>query len=164
MTHTMLDYPQTRRTDTVDTFHGMEVPDPYRWLEDIDSEQTQAWIAEQNRLTFGYLSQIPAQEQIAARISELWNYEKYDPPFKRGGRYFFARNDGLQNQSVLYWMEWLDDQPRALLDPNLLSEDGTVALTSYAVSEDGKLLAYGLSTAGSDWQEWRIREVDTGQH
>jgi prolyl oligopeptidase len=163
MTHTMLDYPQTRRSDTVDTLHGIEVPDPYRWLEDIDSEQTQAWIAEQNQLTFGYLSQIPAQEQIAARIAELWNYEKYDPPFKRGGRHFFTRNDGLQNQSVLYWIESLEDQPRVLLDPNLLSEDGTVALTSYAVSEDGKLLAYGLSTAGSDWQEWRIRVVDSGQ-
>jgi prolyl oligopeptidase PreP (S9A serine peptidase family) len=101
----MLDYPQTPRTGTVDTLHSIEVPDPYRWLEDIDSEQTQAWIAEQNGLTCGYLSQIPAKEQIAARMADLWNYEKYDPPFKRGGRYFFTRNDGLQNQSVLYWIE-----------------------------------------------------------
>ncbi len=162
MAHNKLDYPYTVHTDTVDRLHGTDVPDPYRWLEEIDSEQTKAWIAEQNRLTFDYLSQIPAREQIAARIAELWNYEKYTPPFKRGGRYFFTRNDGLQNQSILYWMESLDGEPEVLLDPNLLSEDGTVALTNYAVSEDGKLLAYGLSAAGSDWQEWRVREVDSG--
>jgi prolyl oligopeptidase len=163
MEHNMLNYPKTLRIDTVDTLHGIEVPDPYRWLEEIDSEQTQAWIAEQNRLTFDYLSQIPTREQIATRIAELWNYEKYDTPFKRGGRYFFTRNDGLQNQSVLYWMESLEDDPRILLDPNLLSGDGTVALTNYAVSDDGKLLAYGLSAAGSDWQEWRVRKVDGGR-
>ena len=163
MAQKKLDYPETARTDTVDILHGIEVPDPYRWLEEIDSEQTQAWIADQNRLTFDYLAQIPAREQIAARIAELWNYEKYDPPFKRGGRYFFTLNDGLQNQSVLYWMDSLEDDPRVLLDPNLLSEDGTVALTSYAVSDDGKFLAYGLSTAGSDWQEWRVREVESGR-
>ena len=163
MAQITLDYPKTVRTDTVDTLHGIEVPDPYRWLEEIDSEQTQAWIADQNRLTFDYLSQIPARERIAIRIAELWDYEKTDPPFKRGGRYFFTRKDGLQNQSVLYWIESLGDDPKILLDPNLLSEDGTVALTSYAISDDGKLLAYGLSTAGSDWQEWRVREVDGGQ-
>jgi prolyl oligopeptidase len=163
MAHTTLNYPKTARADTVDTLHGVEVPDPYRWLEEIDSDQTQAWIAEQNRLTFDYLSQIPARERIAARIADLWNYEKYDPPFKRGGRYFFTRNDGLQNQSVLYWMESLEGDPQVLLDPNLLSVDGTVALTNYAVSDDGKLLAYGLSAAGSDWQEWRVREVDGGR-
>ncbi|MFN2121774.1 MAG: prolyl oligopeptidase family serine peptidase, partial [Anaerolineales bacterium] len=157
------DYPETARADTVDTLHGIQVPDPYRWLEEIDSDQTQAWIAEQNRLTFDYLSQIPARDRIATRIAELWNYEKYDPPFKRGGRYFFTRNDGLQNQSVLYWMESLEGEPRVLLDPNLLSADGTVALTNHAISDDGNLLAYGLSAAGSDWQEWRVREVDSGR-
>ena len=163
MTQNRLDYPETARTGTVDILHGVEVPDPYRWLEEIDSAQTQAWIADQNRLTFDYLSQIPAREQISARISELWNYEKYGTPFKRGGRYFFTRNDGLQDQGVLYWIESLEDDPKVLLDPNRLSEDGTVALTDYAVSDDGKLLAYGLSTAGSDWQEWRVREVDSGR-
>ncbi len=163
MVQNRLDYPETAHADTVDMLHGVEVPDPYRWLEEIDSEQTQAWIAEQNRLTFNYLSQIPARERIAERIAELWNYEKYDPPLKRGGRYFFTRNDGLQNQSILYWMESLESEPQVLLDPNLLSEDGTVALTSYAVSDDGKLLAYGLSTAGSDWQEWQVRKVDGGR-
>ena len=163
MTQDRLDYPETERTGTVDVLHGIEVPDPYRWLEEIDSEQTQAWIAAQNRLTFDYLSRVPAREQIATRIAELWNYEKYECPIKRGGRYFFTRNDGLQNQSVLYWIESLEDNPRVLLDPNLLSEDGTVALTDYDVSDDGKLLAYGLSTAGSDWQEWRVREVESGR-
>jgi prolyl oligopeptidase len=158
-----LNYPHTRRTDTVDTLHGLEVADPYRWLEDIDSEQTQAWIAAQNQLTFAYLDQIPSREKIRQRFTELWNYEKYTVPFKRGGRYFFTLNDGLQNQSVLYWLESLDAEPKALLDPNLLSEDGTIALTGYAVSDDGRHLAYGLSTSGSDWQEWRIREVDTGR-
>jgi prolyl oligopeptidase len=163
MVHNRLDYPRTARTDTVDTLHGIDVPDPYRWLEELDSEQTRAWIAEQNRLTFDCLSQIPARERIATRIAELWNYEKYDPPFKRGGRYFFTCKDGLQNQTVLYWMESLEDKPKVVLDPNLLSEDGTVALTSYTVSDDGRLLAYGLSTAGSDWQEWRVREVESGR-
>ena len=163
MAQNRLDYPETARTGTVDILHGVEVPDPYRWLEEIDSAQTQAWIADQNRLTFDYLSQIPAREQISARISELWNYEKYGTPFKRGGRYFFTRNDGLQNQGVLYWIESLEDDPKVLLDPNRLSEDGTVALTDYAVSDDGELLAYGLSTAGSDWQEWRVCEVDSGR-
>ncbi len=156
-------YPHTRRADTVDILHGVEVPDPYRWLEEIDAEETQAWIAAQNQLTFAYLDQIPAREKIHQRITELWNYEKYTVPFKRGGRYFFTLNDGLQNQNVLYWLESLEAEPRALLDPNLLSEDGTIALTGYAVSDDGRLLAYGLSTSGSDWQEWRVREVDTGR-
>lgn len=159
----MLDYPESPRDTTVDILHGIEVPDPYRWLEEIDSEQTQKWIVAQNAVTFAYLSQIPARETIGRRLTDLWDYEKYEPPFKRGGRYFFSRNDGLQNQNVLYWMESLDDEPKLLLDPNLLSEDGTVAVTGYAVSEDGQLLAYGLSSAGSDWQEWHIREVERGR-
>lgn len=158
-----IQYPASPRGDVVETLHGVPVPDPYRWLEDIDSEQTAAWIEAQNEVTFGYLAQIPAREQIARRVTELWNFEKFGVPFKRGGRYFFTRNDGLQNQDVLYWMASLDDEPRLLIDPNLLSEDGTVALTGHAVSEDGRLLAYGLSASGSDWQEWHVREVDTGR-
>jgi len=157
-----LEYPTSPRTDTVDVLHGVEVPDPYRWLEEIDSEQTKAWIAAQNEVTFGVLGQIPAREAIKRRITELWNYEKYSVPSKHGGRYFFTRNDGLQNQDVLYWMASLEDEPKVLLDPNQLSDDGTVALTGYQVNEEGTLLAYGLSVSGSDWQEWRVREVDTG--
>ncbi len=163
MEHIKLDYPSSPRTDQVDVLHGVEVPDPYRWLEDIDSQQTRDWIAAQNQVTFDYLGRLPARESISQRITELWNYEKYGVPFKRGGRYFFTRNDGLQDQSVLYWIESLDDQPRVLLDPNELSEDGTTALTGYAVSHDGQWLAYGLSAAGSDWQEWRVRKVADGR-
>jgi prolyl oligopeptidase len=158
-----LAYPETPRTDRVDLLHGVAVPDPYRWLEEIDSEVTREWIAAQNRVTFDYLSRIPARTEINKRLTELWDYEKYGIPFKRGGRYFFTRNDGLQNQSILYWMESLDDEPRVLLDPNQLSEDGTVALIDFAVSDDGQLLAYGLSASGSDWQEWTICEVASGR-
>jgi len=147
----------------VDVIHGVRVADPYRWLEDIDSDETRAWIEAQNDLTFTYLNSIPLKEKIRRRMEELWNYEKFDVPVKYGGRYFFTRNDGLQNQSVLYWMESLEVEPRELLDPNGLSEDGTVALMEYSVSDDGKLLAYGVSASGSDWREWRVREVDTGR-
>jgi prolyl oligopeptidase len=160
---TKINYPPAQRTDHVDVLHGVSVPDPYRWLEELDSEQTQHWIAAQNRLTFDYLEQVPARPRITQRMTELWNFEKLSPPFKRGGRYFFTRNDGLQNQDVLYWMAAPDAELQTLLDPNQLSEDGTVALTGSAVSKDGKLLAYGLSAAGSDWQEWRVREVESGR-
>jgi prolyl oligopeptidase len=159
----VLEYPKSLRTDEAEIIHGITVADPYRWLEDIESQQTRDWIEAQNQVTFEYLHQLPAREKIRQRITELWDYEKHGMPFKRGGRYFFSLNDGLQNQSVLYWMESLDTDPKLLLDPNKLSEDGTVALMSYAISEDGKLLAYGLSASGSDWMEWKIREVDTGQ-
>lgn len=156
-------YPESATVTQVDDYHGVKVADPYRWLEDLDSEQTRAWVEAQNEVTFGYLEEIPARERIGRRLTELWDYEKYGIPFKQGGRYFLTKNDGLQNQSVLYTMDSLDGPPRILLDPNKLSKDGTVALTSYAISEDGKLMAYGLSTAGSDWQEWRVRDVQTGQ-
>ena len=156
-------YPESLRGDHIDHLHGVEVADPYRWLEALDSEQTQSWIAAQNKLTFDYLAQIPAREGIRQRITELWNFEKWSVPFKRGQRIFYTRNDGLQNQGALYWQDSLDDEPRLLLDPNTLSEDGTMALTDYSVSKDGRLLAYGLSAAGSDWQEWRVRDVDSGR-
>jgi prolyl oligopeptidase len=158
-----LSYPPSPRTDTVEPLHGVEVPDPYRWLEEIDSAQTQSWIEAENRLTFDYLSQIPARSRIRQRITELWDYEKCGVPFNRGGRYFLTRNNGLQNQDVLYWMQSLADEPQVLLDPNGLSEDGTIALTGYEVSEDGNLLAYALSASGSDWQAWHVREVETGR-
>jgi len=156
-------YPESPRIDHADIIHGVRVPDPYRWLEDIDSKQTQSWIKAQNRATLAHLGKIPTRGKINRRITELWDYERYGVPFKQGGRYFYTRNDGLQNQGVLYWMESLEAEPKVLLDPNKLSEDGTVALTGYSVSEDGGLLAYGVSASGSDWQEWRIREVDTGR-
>jgi prolyl oligopeptidase len=163
MNRPALTYPATPRSDHVDVIHGTHIPDPYRWLEEINAPQTAEWIAAQNQLTFDYLEHIPARSAIKERVTELWNYEKYGVPFKRGGRYFLTRNDGLQNQSVLYWLASLEAEPRMLLDPNILSEDGTVALTGYAASEDGRFLAYGLSASGSDWQEWFVREVDTGR-
>ncbi len=159
----MLKYPYSPRGEVVETLHGVQVADPYRWLEDLDSTETRAWIEAQNALTFDYLAQVPARDRIRERTEALWDYEKVGLPLKRGGRYLFTHNDGLQNQNVLYWMDSLEGEPQELLDPNGLSEDGTVALTGYAASENGKLLAYGLSSAGSDWQEWRVREVDTGR-
>ncbi|MFT0797623.1 prolyl oligopeptidase family serine peptidase [Synechococcus sp. R5-12] len=168
----MLNYPPSYPDPTVvDIYHGQPVPDPYRWLEDLDSEQTRAWIEAQNHLTFNYLQQIPARQRIRERLTQLWNYEKYSQPFKEGGRYFYFKNDGLQNQSVLYTQESLEGQARVLLDPNTFSEDGTVALAGIAISRArdsgaehaGRYLAYGLSRSGSDWQEWKVRDIETGE-
>ncbi len=155
-------YPATARVDHVDTLHGTAVPDPYRWLEDDNSAETKAWVAEQNKVTFAYLEQIPARSQLKERLTKLWNYERYGVPQREGGRYVFSKNDGLQNQSVLYTMRSLDETPRVLLDPNTLSPDGTVALGPTAISEDGKLLAYGINVAGSDWQEFKVRDIESG--
>ncbi|MBC1221325.1 S9 family peptidase [Nostoc sp. UCD121] len=164
-------YPSSQKSNQADNYHGTLVADSYRWLEDPDSEETRAWIEAQNQITFGYLSEIPVREKIKQRLTKLWDYEKYGIPFKEGEslqdgsteRYFYFKNDGLQNQSVLYSLKTLEDQPKVLLDPNQLSEDGTVALSGLSISQDGKLLAYGLSTSGSDWQEWKVRDVETGE-
>lgn len=158
-----LNYPQTRQGDTVDNYHGIAVADPYRWLEDPDSPESRQWIEAQNQLTFGYLSQIKARQPLKERLTKLWNYERYGTPFKVCDRYFYFKNSGLQNQSVLYTLPDLDAEPRVLIDPNTLSEDGTIALSGLAVSENGQWLAYGLSTAGSDWKEWKVRNVETGE-
>ncbi|MEH1837875.1 MAG: prolyl oligopeptidase family serine peptidase [Nostoc sp.] len=158
-----LTYPSSYKSNQVDDYHGTLVADPYRWLEDPDSEETKAWIEAQNQVTFGYLKEIPTREKIKQRLTKLWDYEKYGIPFKEGERYFYFKNDGLQNQNVLYTLKTLDDQPKVLLNPNKLSEDGTVALSGLSISEDGKLLAYGLSASGSDWQEWKVRDVETGE-
>jgi len=156
-------YPATQRGDQVDDYHGTQVADPYRWLENPDSPETRAWIEAQNRLTFDFLGQIPARDRLRQRLTQLWDYERYSVPFKQGDRYFYFKNDGLQNQSVLYTLKSLDAEPTVLLDPNKLSADGTVALAGLAISEDGDRMAYGLSTAGSDWQEWQVRQVATGE-
>ncbi|MGI0490878.1 prolyl oligopeptidase family serine peptidase [Alkalinema pantanalense CENA528] len=163
MSQASFTYPTSRVTNQVDNYHGVAVSDPYRWLEDADSAETQAWVEAQNKVTFDYLATIPQRSEIQARLTELWNYEKYGLPFKRGDRYFYYKNDGLQNQSVLYTLETLDAEPNVLLDPNQLSEDGTVALSGIAITDDGKRLAYGISKSGSDWQEWQVREIATGQ-
>jgi prolyl oligopeptidase len=155
-------YPATRSIDHVDDYHGVQVADPYRWLEDPNSDETKAWIESQNQVTFAYLNEIPIREGLKQRVTKLWNYEKYGIPFKKGDRYFYFKNDGLQNQSVLYTLSDLEAEPRVLLDPNTLSEDGTIALTGLSISEDGRLMAYGLSASGSDWKEWKVRDVETG--
>jgi len=157
-----LSYPKAPTSNQVDDYHGTKVADPYRPLEDPDAPATRAWIDAENRLTRISLDAIPERPAIVERLKALWNYERYSSPFRQGGRYFFTKNDGLQNQSVLYVLDRLDGSPRVLLDPNTLSKDGTVSLAGYSVSQDGRLLAYGTSAAGSDWNEWRVRDVDTG--
>ena len=160
---TQIVYPQTRTVDQVDVIHGVKVADPYRWLEDDNAKETEAWVKAENKVTFAYLSEIPAREKIKQRLTKLWNYERYGIPFKMGGRYFFRKNNGLQNQSVVYTLDRLDGTPRVLLDPNRLSKDGTIALGSYAISDDGRLMAYGLSDGGSDWRTFHVRDVATGK-
>ncbi len=159
-----LTYPATRKDDSViDDYHGTKVADPYRWLEDDNSEETQAWVKAQNELTFGLLKAIPKRDAIRERLKKAWNYERTGIPFEHGGRWFFNRNSGLQNQSVLYVADSLEAEARVLLDPNQLSKEGTTSLTETAPSEDGKWLVYGVSKAGSDWQEFRVRDIATGR-
>jgi prolyl oligopeptidase len=156
-------YPRTRTVDQIDDYHGTLVADPYRWLEETDSLQTRDWIEAQNALTFGFLTRIPARDRIHSRLTELWDYAKASAPVARGGRFFQLRNTGLQNQDVLYVMAALDGEARVLLEPNALSADGTVALTGWSLSDDGRWLAYATSASGSDWRTWRVRDVTTGQ-
>jgi prolyl oligopeptidase len=160
---TPLSYPKPRRGDQVDDYHGVKVADPYRWLEDTDAAETHAWVEAENKVTFGYLDQIPYRPAIRERLTKLWNYERYGIPEMEGGRYFYDHNSGLQNQGVLLVAESLNAEPRVLLDPNTLSADGTVALAGRAISDDGKLMAYGIATSGSDWNEWHVRDVDSGK-
>ena len=158
-----LNYPVAPSSNQVDDYHGDKVADPYRPLEDPDSAASRQWIEAENKLTFGYLDTIPSRPKIHARLTELFNYERYSVPTEHGGRYFYVHNTGLQNQAVFYWLSALDAEPRLLLDPNTLSADGTVAVSGVSYSEDGQLMAYALSTSGSDWVEWHVREVSTGK-
>src|SRR5262245_54851421 len=145
------------------TLHGVTIHDPFQWLEDLDSPETRSWIGEQNERTTRFLSAIPERDRIRKRLLELWSYEKCTVPVKRGGRYFFTTNDGKQNQWVLRCADRLGQDTRILVDANKLSNDGTVAITTFHPSDDGSLLAYGLSGAGSDWEEWRVLDTVTGQ-
>jgi prolyl oligopeptidase len=158
-----LTYPPTEKSNITDDYFGTKVADPYRWLEDDNSAETRAWVKAQNKVTFAFLEAIPQRSAIRERLEKLWNYERFGIPFRRGDRWFFTRNSGLQNQSVLFVADTPDGEGRELLDPNKLSADGTVSLTESAPSEDGKLLVYGTSTGGSDWQEFRIRDIGTGK-
>ncbi len=158
----VLPYPQTERDSTVDTYFGTEVKDPYRWLEDDRSAKTTAWVEAENAVTNAYLSALPFRAQLLKRLKAVSDYEKVGAPFKRHGKWYFYRNDGLQNQSVLYVMDELGGTPRVFLDPNKLSDDGTVALKSISFSHDGKYMAYSVSRSGSDWTEFYVMDVATG--
>ena len=161
-----LDYPATRSVDSVDVYHGTRVHDPYQWLEDLDSEATADWVQRQNDVTFGYLEDIPEREPLRQRLTELWNYPKMGVPQRRGDRVFFSRNDGLQDQSVVYVRSSDDangNEARVLLNPNTWSEDGTVALSAFSPSPDGQYVAYGTSESGSDWKTLHVLNVASGE-
>ena len=156
-------YPSTPRGDVVDTWHGTEVADPYRWLEgDVrEHDDVSNWVDAQNEVSLGHLHAIPEREAIRNRLETLWNYEKTSSPIKVGGRYYFTHNDGLQNQAVWMVADSLDAKPRILMDPNTWSEDGTVAISGSSFSRDGRFLAYAISEGGSDWKTWRIRDLNS---
>ncbi|MEL6110923.1 MAG: S9 family peptidase, partial [Planctomycetota bacterium] len=160
---TNLKYPETKTGDVEDAYHGITVKDPYRWLEDTESEETAEWVAAQNKVTRSYLDAIPGREAMRARLEKLWNYERYGLPRRRGDRYFYTHNDGLQDQSILYKADGLDADRDVLIDPNTLSEDGTVALAGTATTDDGTLIAYAIADGGSDWRTWRVRDVASGK-
>jgi prolyl oligopeptidase len=157
-----LRYPPAPHGGVVDTYHGHQIPDPFRWLEDVDSPQTVAWIAAQNALVEKYLSTVDRREAIRSRLEHVWNYERFSAPSREGPYYAYYKNTGLQNQAVLYVSHSLDEPGRVLIDPNLLSVDGTVALSGTAFSHDGSLVAYAISVSGSDWLEWHVRDVASG--
>lgn len=156
-----LQYPLSEKVDVTDSYFGVTVPDPYRWLEDDTSRAVAGWVASQNEVTFEYLSRIPFREKLKNRLEQIFNYPKYSTPVRKGKYYVFSKNDGLQNQAVYYIQEGLGGTPTVLLDPNTWSEDGTIKLASLDLSRDGKYLAYSISRAGSDWREFFIMEVES---
>ncbi|MCF8359676.1 MAG: prolyl oligopeptidase family serine peptidase [Prolixibacteraceae bacterium] len=158
-----MNYPETKKEPVTDTFYNVAVEDPYRWIEDDNADETAEWVKAQNEVTFGYLNKLPGREKINSRLTELWNYPKTGTPFEISGRWFVFKNNGLQNQYVLYTMNSPDDEPVVLLDPNLLSEDGTVAFAGMDVSPDGKYLVYKIARSGSDWNEIFVKEIETGE-
>jgi prolyl oligopeptidase len=160
---TRLNYPMTKKVDTVDVYFGQQVADPYRWLEDDRSDETAQWVKAQNELTFGYLAQIPYRDQVKDRLTKIWDYPKISAPWHEANYFFVSRNNGLQNQSVIYIKDSLNGKERVLLDPNTLSSDGTVALSTYAISKDGKYLGYGIARAGSDWNEFYVKNIVSGE-
>lgn len=156
-------YPETETGPVVDDYFGRKVADPYRWLEDTESEATAAWIRAQNKVTNQYLESIPQRTTMREKLEQFWNYERFGIPSRRGKRVFYSHNDGLQDQSILYKADSLDAARQVLIDPNTLSDDGTVALAGTALSDDGQLIAYGIADGGSDWRTWKVRNVETGK-
>ena len=159
----VVNYPETKMVDTVDNYFGTEVKDPYRWLEDDMSEETGEWVKTQNEATFGYLNNIPYREELKKRLEKLWNYEKVGSPFKEGNYTYFYKNDGLQNQYVIYRYKTGDDPKSAevFLDPNTFKEDGTISLGGVSFTKDGSLLAYSISEGGSDWRKVLVMEAES---
>ena len=157
-------YPQARKTDQVDNYHGTQVADPYRWLEDDRSAETADWVKAENKVTFDYLAQIPYRKQFQNRLEQLYNYPKYSAPNRKGNWYYFYKNDGLQNQSILYRQKGLDAKPEIVIDPNKLSTDGTTRLGAFSLSKDGTYAVVGLSKGGSDWQEYQVMDLATKQY
>ncbi|MCL2133697.1 MAG: S9 family peptidase, partial [Bacteroidales bacterium] len=153
-------YPETQKIEHTDLYFGTEVADPYRWLEDDRSAETAVWVEAQNKVTFGYLEQIPYRDDIKNKLTEMWNYPRQGVPFKAGEKYFMWKNDGLQNQSVLYIMDGLDGEPREFINPNTLSEQGTTAVGSLSISNDNKYVAYTTSVGGSDWKEIHVKDIE----
>jgi len=158
-----LTYPSAARSDHEDDYFGESVADPYRWMEDLDSDKTAAFVEAQNEISIPYLETMPAREHVINRVNELWSYERYSVPTSESGRYFYRRNDGTQDQDVLYVAEELSAEARVLIDPNTFSDDATIALSSFSVSPDGALIAYSTSDGGSDWKTWHVRDVNTGE-
>ena len=157
------EYPVFPKSDVVDDFFGTPVADPWRWLEDPNSEKTQQWIAAQNEITYPFLHSLPGRSHLQQRLTQLWDFPRYGTPFRRGDRFFYYYNDGLQNQFVLYKQDDIDGEGTVLIDPNLFSEDGTVSMSSVSISRDGRLVAYAKSEGGSDWREFFVRDVETGE-
>ncbi len=162
-TEIALNYPETKTVDTVDTYFGTQVKDPYRWLEDDRSTETENWVTTQNKTTFDYLNKIPFREDLKKRLSDLWNYEKVSAPFKEGDYTYFYKNDGLQNQYVIYRFKNEGDKPEVFLDPNTFSKDGTTSLGEVNFSKNGKLVAYSISEGGSDWRKVIVKNVETNE-
>ena len=158
-----LRYPVARKIEQTDDYFGTAVSDPFRWMEEVDSAELKTWIDAENELTQEYLAKVPLREKMQRRLMELINFERYTAPERRGTRYFYSHNSGLQNQNVLYWQEGLEGEPKVLLDPNMFSEDGTVAISSISITDDGMLAAYSIADAGSDWMKWHVRNVTTGK-
>ncbi len=154
-------YPATKRVDHVDVYHGVRVPDPYRWLEDDRSAETAQWVEAENKVTFAFLDRIPYRQKVKQRLEQLFNYPRYTLPKHRGDYFFFTKNEGLQNQNVVYLQKGIDGKPEVLLDPNKLSPDGTVRLALFEVSKDGRYAAYALSSGGSDWHEIHVMDVSS---
>ncbi len=158
-----ISYPETKKGGVVDDYFGTKIADPYRWMESLDSAEVAQWVAAQNKVTFEYLDKLPLREHFKRRITELWNYPKVSGPVREGARYFYVKNSGLERQSPLYMREGLASEPKLVIDPNVLSPDGSLSLAQWKPSPDGRMLAYGIAEGGADWQTIQLLDIAKGQ-